>query len=131
MIDFDVVAYATLGVSLSVSAVQVGRWVLNANPRAIINAERSSLAGLVVLTPLVLLWLVMSGRTTLGVMFAAFILPGLAQGGLRWSALFSPLHLIRANRPDRTQNFAADIARGRAAMHDPIDPILVRQAVLA
>ena len=36
MIDFDVIAYAMLGVSLSASAVQVGRWFLSANP------ERSS-----------------------------------------------------------------------------------------
>jgi hypothetical protein len=48
MIDFDVVAYAMLGVSLSVSAVQVGRWMLSANLRAIINAGRWAVAGLVV-----------------------------------------------------------------------------------
>ena len=88
MIEFDVLAYAMLGVSLSASAVQVGRWFLSANPRAIINAGRWSLAALVVLTPLVLLWLVMSGRTMLAMMFAAFILPLFVQGGLRWRTLF-------------------------------------------
>ena len=38
MVDFDVIAYAMLGLSLSASAVQVGRWILNANPRALMNA---------------------------------------------------------------------------------------------
>jgi hypothetical protein len=93
MIDFDIVAYAMLGVSLSVSAVQVGRWLLSANPRAIINAGRWLLAGLVALTPLALLWLVISGRATLAMMFAAFVLPGRAF--LR--AFGQPPQVIRRN----------------------------------
>jgi hypothetical protein len=31
MIDFDVIAYTMLGISSSVSALQIGRWLLNAN----------------------------------------------------------------------------------------------------
>ena len=33
MPDFDVIAYTMVGLSLSASAVQIGRWILNANPR--------------------------------------------------------------------------------------------------
>src|SRR6266481_4797401 len=121
MIDFDVIAYAMLGVSLSISAVQVGRWVLSAIPRAIINAGRWSVAALVVLTPLVLLWLVMSGRATLAMMFAAFVLPAFVQGGLRWRTLFSPLNLMRANAPDWAQDLREDVVPGRSVVRDPID----------
>jgi hypothetical protein len=131
MIDFDVVVYAMLGVSVSASAVQIGRWLLSANPRAIINAGRWSLAGLVVLTPLVLLWLVMSGRATLAMMLAAFVLPVFVQGGLRWRTLFGPLNLIRATAPDWPQDLGADIVSGRPVMRDPTDPNVVRQAVIA
>ena len=136
MIDFDVIAYAMLGVSLSASAVQVGRWFLSANPRAIINAGRWSLAALVVLTPLVLLWLVMSGRTTLAMMFAAFILPLFVQGGLRWRTLFGPFKLpfklARANLSQWAPDLREEVVvPGRSVVHDPIDPNLVRQAVIA
>jgi hypothetical protein len=113
MIDFDVIAYAMLGVSLSISAVQVGRWVLSANPRAIINAGRWSLAALVVLTPLVLLWLVMSGRATLAMMFAAFIMPLFVQGGLRWRTLFGPFKLTRGNLSDWAQDLREEVVPGR------------------
>ena len=131
MIDFDVVAYAILGVSLSVSAVHIGRWLLSANPRAIINAGRWSMAGLVVLTPLVLVWLVMSGRARLAMLLAAFVLPAFVQGGLRWRTLFGPFNLIRAKAPAWPRDLGADIESGRPAGSDPIDPSLVRQAVVA
>src|SRR6516164_3183861 len=132
MIDFDVVAYAILGVSLSVSAVHIGRWLLSANPRAIINAGRWSMAGLVVLTPLVLLWLVMSGRATLAMMFAAFVLPAFVQGGLRWRTLFGPLNVTRWSSPRWSpDDIYADIVAGRSVVSDPIDPNLVRHAVIA
>jgi hypothetical protein len=131
MIDLDVIAYSMLGVSGSISAVQVGRWLLSANPRAIINAGRWSAAALVVLTPLILLWLVMSGRATLAMMFAAFILPAFVQGGLRWRTLFGPLNLMRAKAPDWAPDLREDVVPGRSVVHDPIDPNLVRQAVIA
>ena len=110
MIDFDVIAYAMLGVSLSASAVQVGRWLLSANPRAIINAGRWSLASLVALTPLVLLWLVISGRATLAMMFAAFVLPAFVQGGLRWRTLFGPFNFKEGSTaPDWARDLRADV----------------------
>jgi hypothetical protein len=36
--DLTIVAYATLALSLFVSAVKMGGWILNADPRAIINS---------------------------------------------------------------------------------------------
>src|SRR5262249_31084191 len=95
MIDFDIVAYAMLGLSLSVSAVQIGSWLLNANPRALLNAGRWSTVVLGIATPLVLLWLVISGRSTLAMMLAAFALPVLLQSAHHWRGLFGSLSLIR------------------------------------
>jgi hypothetical protein len=130
MIDFDVIAYAMLGVSSSISAIQIGRWLLNANPRVIINAGRWSLAALVVLTPVVLLWLLMSGRSTLAMMLAAFILPVFVQGGLRWRQLFGPLlNFRRRNLPRREPDFGASIVPGRTTRLDPMDWDLVRQSI--
>jgi hypothetical protein len=130
MIDFDVIAYAMLGVSSSISAIQIGRWLLNANPRVIINAGRWSLATFVVLTPVVLLWLLMSGRSTLAMMLAAFILPAFVQGGQHWRQLFGPLLNFRwHNLPRREPDFGAPIVPGRTTRPDPIDSDLVRQSI--
>ena len=87
MIDFHIVAYLVLGLSLSASALQLGRWLLNADPRAIAAAGRRSLFGLFALAPLVLLWLTLSGRPVLAMTFAAFILPVAVQGAYRWRGL--------------------------------------------
>jgi hypothetical protein len=119
-----------LGVSSSISAVQIGRWLLNANPRVIISAGRWSLAALVVLTPVVLLWLLMSGRSTLAMMLAAFILPVFVQGGLRWRQLFGPLLNFRwRNLPRREPDFGVSIVPGRTTRLDPMDWDLVRQSI--
>jgi hypothetical protein len=129
MFDFDVIAYTMLGISSSVSALQIGRWLLNANPRALIHAGRWSLAAFVVLTPVVLLWLVMSGRWTLAMMLAAFVLPVFVQGGLRWRELFGPLSFARGSLPRSDQDFDAPIVPGRSFRPDPMNPDLVRQSV--
>src|SRR6516164_9651591 len=118
-----------LGISSSVSALQIGRWILNANPRSVVNAGRWSLAALTVLTPVVLLWLVMSGRSTLAMMLAAFILPVFVQGGLHWRALFGPLNFSRGNFPRWDQDFGAPAVSGRPVGLDPMNPDLVRQSV--
>ena len=130
MTEFDMIAYAMLGVSSSISAVQIGRWLLNANPRVIINAGRWSLAALVILTPVVLLWLLTSGRSTLAMMLAAFILPVFVQGGLRWRQLFGPLVNFRwRNLPRREPDFGAPTVPGRTTRLDSIDWDLVRQSI--
>ena len=130
MIDFDVIAYTMLGISSSVSALQIGRWILTANPRAVVNAGRWSIAALMVLTPAVLLWLVMSGRSTLAMMLAAFVLPVFVQGGLRWRVLFGSLNFARVRFPRWVQDFGPPIVPNPRSQPDPIDPDLVRQSVV-
>ena len=129
MIDIDVIAYTMLGISSSVSVIQIGRWILNANPRAVIHAGRWSLAALIGLTPVVLLWLVMSGRPTLAMMFLAFILPVFVQGGLRWRALFGPLNFPRSSFLRWDQDFGLPIVAGGSFRPDTMNPDLVRQSV--
>ena len=130
MIDFDVIAYTMLGISSSVSALQIGRWILNANPRAVVNAGQWSIAALMALTPVVLLWLVMSGRSTLAMMLAAFVLPVFVQSGPRWRALFGSLNFARVRFPRWEQDFGPPIVPNPCSRTDPIDPDLVRQSVV-
>ena len=129
MIDYDVIAYTMLGISSSVSALQIVRWILNANPRTVIQAGRWSAAALIGLTPVVLLWLVMSGRSTLAMMLAAFVLPVIVQGGLHWRGLFGPLNFLKVSFPRWDQDFGAPVVSGRAVRPDPMNPDLVRQSV--
>jgi len=129
MIDYDVIAYTMLGIWSSVSALQIVRWILNANPRTVIQAGRWSAAALIGLTPVVLLWLVMSGRSTLAMMLAAFVLPVIVQGGLHWRGLFGPLNFLKVSFPRWDQDFGAPVVSGRAVRPDPMNPDLVRQSV--
>jgi hypothetical protein len=91
--DLTVVAYATLGLSLFVSAIKVGDWVLHADPRTIINAGRWALVSFVVLALAALVWLVASGRWAGAMMLAAFLLPVLVQAAPRWRVLFAPFNV--------------------------------------
>src|ERR1700757_1674470 len=95
--DLTVVAYATLALSLFVSAVKMGGWILNADPRAIINSGRWALVALAALALGVLAWLVASGRWTLAMMLAAFMLPVFVQAAPRWRVLFGPLNVARSD----------------------------------
>ena len=51
--DLTILAYATLGLSLFVSAVKMGGWILHADPRTILNGGRWALVGSL---PLVVLY---------------------------------------------------------------------------
>ena len=129
MIDVDVIAYTMLGISSSVSVIQIGRWILNANPRAVIHAGRWSLAALIGLTPVVLLWLVVSGRPTLAMMLLAFILPVFVHSGLRWRALFGSLNFPRSSFLRWDRDFGVPIVTGGSFRPDTMDTDLVRQSV--
>jgi hypothetical protein len=97
MLEPEILVYTVMGVSLSVSVIQICHWLLNANPRAVLNAGQWSVAGLIGLTPALLLWLVMGGRSTLALMLASFILPALIWGAPRWRVLSASLSSPRSN----------------------------------
>ncbi len=115
--DLTVVAYATLALSLFVSAVKMGGWILNADPRAIINSGRWALLALAALALGVLGWLVASGRWTSAMMLAAFMLPVFVQAAPRWRVLFAPFNTMKSGmRPFATDLGGSIVPRGSS--HD-------------
>jgi hypothetical protein len=127
--DVTIVAYATLALSLLVSAIKLGGVIVNADPRSIVNAGRWALAACPILALAVLAWLVTSGRWTPAMLLAAFLLPVLMQAAPRWRVLFAPLHPARRG----FQSFAAEMdggaASGDARMRELPDPEVVAQAI--
>jgi hypothetical protein len=126
--DLTVVAYATLALSLFVSAVKMGGWILNADPRAIINSGRWALVALAALALGVLAWLVASGRWTSAMMLAAFMLPVFVQAAPRWRVLFGPLNAARSDFAPNTRDFGG-AGGGVSSARATTDPELVRQAI--
>ncbi|MGA7485709.1 MAG: hypothetical protein WBW74_02035 [Xanthobacteraceae bacterium] len=126
--DLSILAYATLTLSLFVSAVKMGGWILNADPRALVNAGRWSLLALAGLTLALLLWLVNTGRWEAAMMLAAFVLPVAVQAAPRWRVLLGPLNGARGGfapiQPDRST-----AGGGFSNAQAPIDPDLVRQSI--
>jgi len=128
--DLTVVAYATLALSVFVSAVKMGGWILNADPRAIIGAGRWALALLPAVALAVHVWLVASGRWTAAVLLAAFLLPVLVQAAPRWRELLTPLTGMRSSvRPFATDLGGSIVPRDSAPAREPPDPELVAQAI--
>ena len=126
--DLTVVAYATLALSLFVSAVKVGGFILNADPRAIINSGRWALVALAALALGVLAWLVATNRWTSAMMLAAFMLPVFVQAAPRWRVLFGPLNARRGDFATGAQ----DLGRAPHTFpppRDAVDPELVRQSI--
>jgi hypothetical protein len=121
--DLTVVAYATLALSLFVSAVKMGSWILNANPRAIINSGRWALLALAALALGLLGWLLATGRWTSAMMLAAFMLPVFVQAAPRWRVLFGPLNGARSAFAPPAQDFGFSRPSGMT------DPDLVRQSI--
>jgi hypothetical protein len=126
--DLTVVAYATLALSLFVSAVKMGGWILNADPRAIINSGRWAILALAVLALGVLAWLVASGRWTSAMMLAAFMLPVFVQAAPRWRVLFGPLNATRSGFAPDPRDFGG-APGGFSSARATTDPELVRQAI--
>ena len=122
MIDSEVLAYVLFGLSLSASLIKVSRWLIHAHPRAVINAVQLSVGALIGLTPVLIVWLVMSGRSTLALVVAAITLLVLVWGVPRWRALFGSMVKPTGGFPGwDEQHFHAPIV--------PEDPVLVRQSV--
>ena len=107
MDEWTGIAIGAFALSSFVSALRVGHWILNADPRAILNAGRCSLVLIAGLTLASLVWLVMNGKWTAALMLGAFVLPVLVQAAPRWRVLFgSYSNLARGSfsfTPDRSQ----------------------------
>src|SRR5438876_5787431 len=129
MDEWTVIAYAAFGVSSFVSALQIGRWILHANPRTIINVGRWSLVGLAVLALGVLLWLMVSGRWTFAMMLGAFIMPVFVQAAPRWRVLLGPLNALRTVLPAAPSDFWTPGRQRGLSARRTIDPALVQQSI--
>jgi hypothetical protein len=126
--DLTILAYATLTLSLFVSAVKMGGWILNADPRALVNAGRWSLLALTGLAIALLVWLVNTGRWEAAMMLAAFMLPVVVQAAPRWRVLFGPLNAMRSGFPPIRPDLSTP-SGGFSVAQPPIDPDLVRQSI--
>ena len=126
--DLTILAYATLGLSLFVSAVKMGGWILHADPRTILNGGRWALVAFAALALGVLIWLVMTGRWSSAMMLAAFMLPIFGQAAPRWRVLFGPLHAMRSDFPPITPDFSTPRG-GFSNARDMTDPELVQQSL--
>ncbi len=126
--DLTILAYATLGFSLFVSAVKMGGWILHADPRTILNGGRWALVAFAALALGVLLWLVMTGRWSSAMMLAAFMLPIFVQAAPRWRVLFGPLNAMRSDFPPITPDFSTPRG-GFSNARDMTDPELVQQSL--
>lgn len=126
--DLTMLAYATLGLSLFVSAVKMGGWILHADPRTILNGGRWALVAFAALALGVLIWLVMTGRWSSAMMLAAFMLPIFVQAAPRWRVLFGPLNAMRSDFPPITPDFSTPRG-GFSNARDMTDPQLVQQSL--
>jgi len=126
--DLTILAYATLGLSLFVSAVKMGGWILHADPRTILNGGRWALVAFAALALGVLIWLVMTGRWSSAMMLAAFMLPISVQAAPRWRVLFGPLNAMRSDFPPITPDFSTPRG-GFSNARDMTDPELVQQSL--
>jgi hypothetical protein len=126
--DLTILAYATLGLSLFVSAVKMGGWILHADPRTILNGGRWALVAFAALALGVLVWLVMTGRWSSAMMLAAFMLPIFVQAAPRWRVLFGPLNAMRSDFPPIKPDFSTPRG-GFSNTRDMTDPELVQQSL--
>jgi hypothetical protein len=126
--DLTILAYATLGLSLFVSAVKMGGWILHADPQTILNGGRWALVALAALALGVLLWLVMTGRWSSAMMLAAFMLPIFVQAAPRWRVLFGPLNAMRSDFHPITPDVSTPRG-GFANAREMTDPELVQQSL--
>jgi hypothetical protein len=94
MDEWTGIAIGAFALSSFVSALRVGHWILNADPRAILNAGRWSLILIAVLTLAALVWLATNGKWTAVLLLAAFVLPVVVQAAPRWRVLLGPFSTL-------------------------------------
>jgi hypothetical protein len=125
--DLTTVAYATFALSLFVSAIKVGGWILNADPRAIINAGRWSLLALAALAVAALLWLIANDRWPSAMLLMAFMLPIFVQALPRWRLL---LNVRSSSFPPVIETMdPRAVSENFSAIRTGADPELVRQSI--
>ena len=124
MDEWTLIAYGAFGLSAVFSLARIGSWLLRADPQALAAAGRWSLLGLGSAVAAALLWLVLSGRWTLAMMLAAFVMPVFTQAASRWRALLAPRRgwTIRWPRGD------AETAGRRPASPEVCDSMQVEEA---
>jgi hypothetical protein len=127
--DLTILAYATLTLSLFVSAVKMGGWVLNADPRSLAHTGRWALLALVAIALGALLWLIATNRWEGAMMLAAFMLPVFVQAAPRWRALFGPFGTRSGFPPIHPDLSTPSGSGGFSNAQTPIDPDLVRQSI--
>jgi hypothetical protein len=126
--DLSLLAYATLTLSVFVSAVKMGGWILNADPRSLASAGKWSLLALTGLAIGLLIWLVSTGRWEAAMMLGAFLLPVAVQAAPRWRVLFGSLNSARSGFPPIYPDLSTP-SGGFSTMQAPPDPDLVRQSI--
>jgi len=125
--DLTTVAYATFALSLFVSAIKLGGWILNADPRAIVNAGRWSLLALAALAVAALLWLMANDRWPSAMLLMAFMLPIFVQAIPRWRLL---LNVRRGGFPPVIETMDdRDASENFSPARRNFDPELVRQSI--
>jgi len=125
--DLTAVAYATFALSLFVSAIKVGGWIVNADPRAIINAGRWSLLALAGLAIAALLWLMANERWPSAMLLMAFMLPIVVQALPRWRLL---LNLAPGRFPQVIETVDEHaVPANTSPIGTRPDPELVRQSI--
>jgi hypothetical protein len=92
MDEWTGIALGAFALSSFASALQIGRWILHAEPGAIINAGRWSLVFIALFLCGLLAWLMASGRFTNAMLLASFLLPILVQAIPRWRLLLRPVN---------------------------------------
>jgi len=125
--DLTAVAYATFALSLFVSAIKVGGWIVNADPRAIINAGRWSLLALAGLAIAALLWLMANEHWPSAMLLMAFMLPIVVQALPRWRLL---LNLAPGRFPQVIETVDEHaVPANTSPIGTRPDPELVRQSI--
>jgi hypothetical protein len=126
MDPWAIIASSAFGLSALVSAAQLGKWALRADPRTLARVGQWSLLALCVLAAAVLVWLIANGRWTQAMLPAAFVMPVLVEGASRWHGMLS---LLRGWRGFRAKGSATLDDGHPAGGGDAIDPEMVRQSV--
>jgi hypothetical protein len=97
MDEWTVIAYAAFGLSSFISALRIGRWLRDADPKLVVSAGRCALVCLTLCALGVFAWLIANGRWTHALMLAAFIMPVIVEAAPHWRGLLRPIGILTSN----------------------------------